>query len=80
LPLNLRGSGYDEWARDVKHRLLGQRLVERLRRVGREATHLDLVARVRSKRHLYFGSTQVSSGGMEVATVDAALGVLPSLP
>jgi 3-hydroxymyristoyl/3-hydroxydecanoyl-(acyl carrier protein) dehydratase len=48
--------------------------------VGREAPHLDLVARVRSKRHLYFGTIQVSSQGIAVATVDAVLAVLPPLP
>lgn len=48
--------------------------------VGREATHLDLEAQVRCKRHLYFGRIKVSSGGLEVASVDAVLAVLPSLP
>jgi 3-hydroxymyristoyl/3-hydroxydecanoyl-(acyl carrier protein) dehydratase len=44
--------------------------------VGRDATHLQLEARVRSKRHLYFGSIQVSCGRVEVATVVAVLAVL----
>lgn len=47
--------------------------------VHREATHLDLEAQVRRKRHLYFGSIQVSSGDFKVATVDAVLAVLPPL-
>ena len=47
--------------------------------VGRQVTHLDLQAQVRRKRHLYFGSIQVSSGDLEVATVDAVLAVLPPL-
>ena len=47
--------------------------------VGREVTHLNLRAQVRRKRHLYFGSIQVSSGDLEVATVDAVLAVLPPL-
>jgi hypothetical protein len=34
---------------------------------------------VRRKRHLYFGSIRVSSGDLEVATVDAVLTVLPPL-
>lgn len=47
--------------------------------VGPDATHLELQARVRSKRHLYFGTIQVSSRGTAVATVDAVLAVLPPL-
>lgn len=45
--------------------------------VGREATHVDLKAQVRRKRHLFFGNIQVSSGDLEVATVEAVLAVLP---
>ena len=47
--------------------------------VGTQVTHLDLQAQVRRKRHLYFGSIRVSSGDLEVATVDAVLAVLPPL-
>lgn len=47
--------------------------------VDRDVTHLELEARVRNKRHLYFGTIQVSSKGIQVATVDAVLALLPPL-
>jgi 3-hydroxymyristoyl/3-hydroxydecanoyl-(acyl carrier protein) dehydratase len=65
------------WAR-------GDRGRPRLVRTGAEFHHpvtletaqLDLVGRVRRKRHLYFGSIQVSLGGRPVASVEAVLAVL----
>jgi 3-hydroxymyristoyl/3-hydroxydecanoyl-(acyl carrier protein) dehydratase len=48
--------------------------------VGLEISHLKLEAQVRRKRHLYFGATEVCGGDLKVATVEAVLTVLPSLP
>jgi 3-hydroxymyristoyl/3-hydroxydecanoyl-(acyl carrier protein) dehydratase len=47
--------------------------------VGLHATHLRLEARVRAKRHLYFGSIQVSYRDVAVASVEAVLTVLPPI-
>ena len=47
--------------------------------VGREVTHLELVAQVRRRRHLHFGKIQVLSNALEMATVDAVLAILPPL-
>ena len=44
--------------------------------VGQWAPHLLLKGEVRRKRHLYFGTVQIWSAGIEVATVEAVLVVL----
>ncbi len=46
--------------------------------VGPDSSQLDLAARVRRKRHLYFGEVRISSDGVDVATVEAVLAVLPA--
>jgi 3-hydroxymyristoyl/3-hydroxydecanoyl-(acyl carrier protein) dehydratase len=66
--------------------LQGQRGRPRLVRTSAEfhnpvepgSAHLLLKGEVQRKRHLYFGSIQVSSGDIRVATVEAVLVILPA--
>jgi hypothetical protein len=46
--------------------------------VTRGTPRLELLAEVRGKRHLQFGTVTVSTQGIQVATVEAVLAVLAS--